>query len=285
MKLIDLHVHSTVSDGTLSPSELALYAHSKELSAIALTDHDTVAGIDECIQKGNELGLTIVPGIECSADYCGKEVHILGYYINHHDSEFIAQLEALINAREKRNEMMVQKLSEIGCPIDLDELIMEAGKDAVITRAHIAKALLKKGYIHELSEAFTKYIGNGKPCFVPKARFTTNQCINLIHGAGGLAVLAHPMLYGYSRSEVTQLLRSLKDAGLDGVECLYSTHSQDDTAHLLQVCSNLKLLPTGGSDFHGTNKPNLDLGCGYGKLSIPFKFLKAMKQHLDHSSY
>ncbi len=284
MKLIDLHVHSTVSDGTLSPTELALYAHSKGLSAIALTDHDTVDGIEECMKKGNELGLTIVPGIEFSADHFGKEVHILGYYINYRDQHLIAQLASLLEARSKRNEILLEKLREVGCPLEMKDLIAEAGPKAVITRAHIAKALLKKGYIHELSEAFSKYIGDGKPCFVPKARFTVDECINLIHQAGGIAVLAHPMLYGYSRQEVTQLIKGMKIAGLDGVECIYSTHTQDDTNHLLQICSNLNLLPTGGSDFHGANKPHLDLGSGYGKLAIPYTLLEAISHHMGYSS-
>ena len=282
MKLIDLHVHSTVSDGTLSPSELAIYAHSKGLWAIALTDHDTVAGVEECIQKGHELGLMVIPGIECSADYYGKEVHLLGYGIDYQDTHLNAQLKHLIESREKRNERMLQKLAEVGCPLTMEDLTSEAGENTVITRAHFAKALLKKGYIKERSEAFTKYIGDGKPCFVPKAHFTIAQCIRMIHQAGGLAILAHPMLYGYSRYEVTGLLKSLKAAGLDGVECLYSTHTKDDTSHLLQVSKNLGLFVTGGSDFHGANKPGLDLGCGYGELAIPFKLLENMMPHFHY---
>ena len=280
MKLIDLHVHSTVSDGTLSPSELALYAKSKGLSAIALTDHDSIDGIDECQEKGLDLGVIVIPGIEFSASYCGKELHILGYYINHHDTHFKSRLDDLMATRATRNERMLQKLAEVGCPLTMEDLRDENSKDSVLTRAHSAKALLKKGYIKERNEAFTRYIGDGKPCFVPKVRFTTKECIDLIHSVGGLAVLAHPMLYGYSHSEVTQLLRGLKAEGIDGVECLYSTHKKEDTAHLLQVCLNLKLFPTGGSDFHGENKPLLDLGSGYGDLTVPFEVLEAMRKHL-----
>lgn len=280
MKLIDLHVHSTISDGTLSPQEVALYAHSKGLSAIALTDHDAIGGIDLCQKKGLEVGLIVVPGIEFSADYYGKELHILGYYIDHHSPELKEKLQILVSAREKRNETMLQKLTEVGCPLTFDEVMEGLPKNVILTRAHFAKALLTKGYITDRQEAFSRYIGDGKPCFVPKARFTTKECIDLIHAAGGLAVLAHPMLYGYSQSEVTQVLRSLKNDGLDGVECLYSTHKKEETAHLLQVCLNLKLFPTGGSDFHGENKPLLDIGSGYGELSIPFEVLEAMRKHL-----
>ena len=280
MKLIDLHVHSTASDGTLSPSELALYAKSKGLSAIALTDHDTVSGIDTCLHKGLEVGVIVIPGIEFSASYYGKEVHILGYYINHHDPLLLARLNDLLKARDNRNTEMLKKLAQIGYPLTLEDLMDETSQDSVLTRAHIAKAMLKKGYIKERSEAFAHYIGDGKSCFVPKARFTTKECIDLIHHAGGLAVLAHPLLYGYDQADVTQLLRGLKLEGLDGVECLYSTHKSSDTAHLLQVCLNLKLFPTGGSDFHGANKPLLDLGSGYGELTIPFEVLEAMRKHL-----
>lgn len=280
MKLIDLHVHSTVSDGTYSPSELALYAKEKGLDTFALTDHDTIAGIDECQAKGQEIGVTVIPGIEFSADYYGKEVHVLGYYIDHHNKPFIERLEALVKERNNRNLLMLQKLAAKGCMLTEADLVDSSNPNAIITRAHFAKALLEKGYINERSQAFSRYIGDGKPCFVPKARFTTKECIDLIHQVGGLAVLAHPMLYGYSKAEVTQMLRALKADGLDGVECLYSTHTQDETAHLMQVCANLKLFPTGGSDFHGKNKPNLDLGCGYGNLAVPFELLAPMQKKL-----
>ncbi len=287
MKSIDLHVHSTASDGTLTPSEVALYAHSKGLSAIALTDHDTVDGIDECQSKGKEVGVTVIPGIEFSADFYGKELHILGYYINHHDKVLKEKLEGLIAARDQRNHEMLKKLEALGMPMTMDDLLEDVPLGTVLTRAHFAKAMLKKGYIKDRNEAFTHYIGGGKPAFVPKQRFMVKECIDLIHKAGGLAVLAHPLLYGYDQKDITQVLRGLKNEGLDGAECIYSTHTKEDTAHLLQVCSNLKLLPTGGSDFHGQNKPLIDLGTGYGELSIPFDLLEAMQKHLGlyFSSY
>lgn len=280
MKLIDLHVHSTASDGTLTPSELALYAKSKGLSAIALTDHDTIDGIDECQAKGLEIGVTVVPGIEFSADFYGKELHILGYYIDHHQKTFKQRLETLVAARTHRNQEMLYKLTDLGFPLTMEDLMDGLDKDTVITRAHFAKAMLKKGYITHGDEAFL-YIGNGKPAFVPKKQPSAKDCITLIHEAGGLAVLAHPLLYGYDQKAITNILRGLQMEGLDGVECLYSTHSKDNVSHLLQVCSNFKLFPTGGSDFHGQNKPLLDLGIGYGDLAIPFDLLETMRQHLD----
>ena len=281
MKLIDLHVHSNCSDGTLSPEEVVHYAKSKGLSAIALTDHDTVTGIDLALQKGLEIGITVVPGIEFSADYMGKEVHILGYYIDYKQQELLEKLDALVESRKKRNLLILDKLAALNMPLTFEDLGEGCHPGTVLTRAHFAAALLRKGYVATRDEAFAKYIGAGKPAYVPREHFTAVECIQMIHKAGGLAALAHPKLYGFSNSEITQILKDLKSKGLDGVECVYSTHSKDEIAHLLQVCSNLKLLPTGGSDFHGDNKPNLDMGTGYGHLQISFELLQALKNRLD----
>lgn len=282
MKLIDLHVHSTASDGTLSPSELAVYAKQKGLSAIALTDHDTIDGVKECQTKGQEIGLEVIAGIEFSVDYYGKELHMLGYFMNTATMHPVLshKLSQLVEAREHRNELMLQKLADCGYPLTKEDLEKACPKNAILTRAHIALAMVQKGYISDRNKAFTHYIGDGKPCFVPKNGFEAKDCIKLIHEAGGLAVLAHPMLYGYSKSEITQVIHGLQLEGLDGVECLYSTHTINDTQHLMQICSAHHLLPTGGSDFHGENKPNLDLGCGYGHLEIPYTLLEALKQKL-----
>ena len=277
MKLIDLHVHSTASDGTLTPSEIALYAKEKGLSAIALTDHDTVSGINECMEAGLKAGVTVIPGIEFSADFHGKEVHILGYYIDPNHQVLQEKLQLLIKARDQRNIDMLDKLKTLGMPITLEDCLKDTSPDTIITRAHIAKALLDKDYIKDRSEAFNHYIGDGKPAFVPKARFTVEECTSLIHEAGGLAVLAHPMLYGYGYKDLTNVFRGMVQEGIDGIECLYSTHTPEDTSFLLQSCLNFKLFPTGGSDFHGKNKPNLDLGSGYGKLAIPFELLEAIR--------
>lgn len=281
MKLIDLHVHSNNSDGTLSPEEVVLYTKSKGLSAIALTDHDTVSGVEEAVKKGEAIGLTVVPGIEFSADYNGKEVHMLGYFMDYKNPELLEKLNYLVESRTKRNVQILDKLASLGMPLTFEDLGEGYGPDTVLTRAHFAAALLKKGYIKTRDQAFNKYIGAGKPAYVARERFTTTQCIDMIHNAGGLAVLAHPKLYGFSNSEVTQVIKDLASKGLDGVECIYATHTQNETAHLLQVCKNLNLLPTGGSDFHGDNKPNLDLGSGYGHMQVPYELLEDMKNKLN----
>ena len=280
MKQIDLHVHSTCSDGTMSPEEVVRYARIKDLSAIALTDHDTVSGIERAILAGHKEGVIVVPGIEFSASFMGKEIHILGYYIDHTQKALTDRLKELVENRKKRNLLILNKLKALNMPLTFEDLGEGYGADTILTRAHFAAALLKKGYVQSRDEAFAKYIGEGKPAFVPREHFTAEECIDMIHHAGGIAVLAHPKLYGYSNHEVTQILKILKQKGLDGVECLYNSHSKDEVAHLLQVCLNLKLFPTGGSDFHGDNKPNLDLGSGYGNLKIPFELLEAMRKHL-----
>lgn len=277
--MIDLHVHSTASDGTYSPAKVALYAKQKGLTAIALTDHDTVLGIAECQKTGQEIGLRVIAGIEFSAQHWGREVHILGYCIDYQNQAFLQRLSDLVQLRQARNQQILDKLTQGGFPLTLSDLYDGAIQDTVITRANIARAMLKKGYIESISDAFKQFIGEGNPYYVPRTRLTAQETINLIHDVNGFAVLAHPMLYHYDKADVTQLIRSLKDIGLDGVECFYSTHQQEDTLHLCQVCSNLHLFPTGGSDFHGDNKPNLDLGVGYGNLTVPDTLLEAFAKH------
>ncbi len=276
MNLIDLHVHSTSSDGTLSPSEIACHAKEIGLTAIALTDHDTISGVKECIQKGNEIGLKVIAGIECAVEFNGKSLHILGYNVDIESEDFNRKIISVANERKERNIKMLNKLAKLNIHLTLDDLAEGTPAGTTITRAHFANAMLRKGYISSRNEAFSKYIGNDGPAYVPRENFTIEDCINMIHKAGGRAVLAHPLLYGYSRSETTDLIRILAKSGLDGVETIYTTHTPQDTNHLLQVCETLNLFPTGGSDFHGENKPGTKLGFGHGGLKVPEEFLKAI---------
>ncbi|MDF2594338.1 MAG: hypothetical protein K0R69_679 [Clostridia bacterium] len=282
MKLIDLHVHSNISDGTLSPDKLALYAKHKGLSAIALTDHDTVAGIEACTQQGRLIDLIVIPGIEFSAEYKNQEIHILGYYIDSHHPILLSQLSALIASRKQRNSLMLEKLNKLGFSITPQDLISDTSSQTqtVFTRAHFAAALYKKGYVKSRSEAFDKYLGKDKPGYVQRAHFTPRECIDIIHQAGGLAVLAHPYLYSLSSSQLHTLLKQLSSDGLDGLETFYTTHSKEEIANLLSLCITFCLFPTGGSDFHGDNKPGLDIGTGYGDLQIPYDVLLAMEKKL-----
>lgn len=283
MKLIDLHVHSNISDGTLSPDKLALYAKHKGLSAIALTDHDTVAGIEACTQQGRLIDLIVIPGIEFSAEYQNQEIHILGYYIDSHHPILLSQLSALIASRKQRNSLMLEKLNKLGFSIAPQDLISDTSSQTqtVFTRAHFAAALYKKGYVKSRSEAFDKYLGKDKPGYVQRAHFTPRECIDIIHQAGGLAVLAHPYLYSLSDSQLHHLLKQLSSDGLDGLETYYTTHSKEEIANLLSLCITFCLFPSGGSDFHGDNKPGLDIGTGYGNLQIPYDILLTMEKKLQ----
>ncbi|WP_180270662.1 PHP domain-containing protein [Sporanaerobium hydrogeniformans] len=277
MKQIDLHVHSTISDGTLTPTELAIYAKEKGLSAIALTDHDTIDGIAECQQKGEELGLEVIPGIEFAAEYQNREIHILGYFIDPKNVFLKNKLKSILARRHARNLQMLTQCESLGFIFNEEDKLLLSDPYVVATRAHFANAFFHKGYVETRLEAFEKYLNRGKPCYVSRKRFTPEECIATIHAAGGLAVLAHPLLYHFENEQFEVLLSTLKADGLDGLETLYCTHEHTDVLSLLECCLKYKLLPTGGSDFHGENKPGLDLGTGYGKLAIPYDILESLK--------
>lgn len=276
MQAIDLHVHSTFSDGTLTPSQLVDLALKSNLEAFALTDHDTTDGIEEALKAACSKDIEVVPGIEFSTEYKGKDIHILGYYINPYNEKFIKKVVEFRNSREIRNQKMCKKLSEMGMKIDYDSFVA-AFPDSVITRAHYAKYLISKGYVKNQEEAFEKYIGDDCPGFVPREKITPSQAVSLILKCGGIPVLAHPILYKFSDSQLEVLVAELQRAGLKGIETIYSTYSNSDEKLIRKLASKYKLLITGGSDFHGSNKPNLSLGCGRGDLYIPAKLLVTLK--------
>lgn len=277
MQAIDLHVHSTFSDGTLSPTQLVSLALKSNLEAFALTDHDTTDGIEEALKASVNLNLEVIPGIEFSTEYRGKDIHILGYYINPYNEQFISKVREFRDSRENRNKKMCEKLNELGININYDEFIKEY-PESVITRAHYAKYMVSQGYIKYMDEAFEKYIGDDCPGFIPREKITPTQAVSLIISCGGIPVLAHPILYKLSDNDLEELVSSLKKSGLKGIETIYSTNSQTDERLIRKLASKYKLLITGGSDFHGNNKPNLSLGCGRGDLFIPTKLLPPLKK-------
>lgn len=284
--VVDLHVHSTRSDGTYSPEQLVNYAMEKGLFAFALTDHDTIAGIDEALQQAALLktqGLIpprIIPGIELSTEYLGRDVHIVGLAIHHKDPAFVKKLEEFVDSRETRNRKMCALLNHAGVAISYEELLASY-PDSVITRAHFADFLWKHHYVKSLPEAFDRYVGDRAPCFVPRQKVTPVQAIALIRDAGGIAVLAHPVLYRMSDAALETLTAECAAAGLTGLEVLYSSYSASETRQMAALAARHGLLPSGGSDFHGANKPGLDLGCGYGKLAVPRKVLEDLLAERD----
>ncbi|SDG69139.1 PHP domain-containing protein [Marvinbryantia formatexigens] len=276
METVDLHVHSNCSDGTMSPAELVSYACEKGLRAFALTDHDTVAGLPEAFAAAEGTALEVVAGIEFSTEYKGKDIHIVGLDIDYRSADFCSQLTRFQDSRDIRNEKMIKKMQENG--IDISHGQMEAAfGDAVWTRAHFARYLMDHGYVKEMPEAFERYIGEACPCFVPREKVTPVQAVHLISSTGGIPVLAHPMLYRLSEEEMDILLSSLKKAGLIGIEAIYSTHSAFDESFVRQLAKRHGLLISGGSDFHGSNKPHIDLGVGRGNLRIPYHILTNLR--------
>lgn len=279
MRAVDLHTHSNMSDGSLSPVELMQYAHDKGLAAIALTDHDTVKGVPQALEfvSENFEDMEVIPGVELSTNYQGKEVHVVGLMIDYTDKAFNEKLDAFVYSRDTRNARMCERLTEYGFPIKLSELEEEFPK-AILTRAHFAKHMLEKGMVSSMKEAFDRYLGNGCPCYIERVKPTPNEAVELILGVGGIPVLAHPVLYNMSDAKLRELVESMKEAGLIGIEALYSSYAPADERYIKRLAREYGLQISGGSDFHGTNKPGLDLGNGYGHLFIPEEVLDKLKE-------
>lgn len=285
MHPIDLHTHSTRSDGTLTPAELIRYAAQKGLAAIALTDHDTIDGIEEAVQAARSLSSQdpdalvpeVIPGVELSTEYRGKDIHIVGLFIDWQNREFADRLRGFADARIYRNRKMCSLLTENGCPVSYEDL-EAAFPDTVITRAHFAQYLLDRGMISSIDEAFRKLIGDDCPCFVPREKITPHDAVRFLLRFGGVPILAHPLQYKMGETELDALAASLTGLGLDGIEVYYSTHRQADTANLSRIAEKYGLLLSGGSDFHGTRKQNLDLGTGYGHLYVPDSILPPIRE-------
>ncbi len=282
MQYIDLHVHSNYSDGTLSPTELVALAMEKKLSAFALTDHDTVDGVEEALtaaRKASTSGhsITVIPGAEISAAYMGQDIHILGLFLDYHNPQLKKTLQAAANERDNRNKKMCKNLQAAGIPITVEKM-KEDCQDAVLTRAHFAKFMLKEGYVSSIKEAFDKYLDSSSPYYVTREYLTPETAVKLILGAGGFPVLAHPLLYKLSPTQLEALITSLKDYGLKGIEAIYSNNVNNDEAYVRSLARKYNLFITGGSDFHGSVKPDIDLGSGRGNLRIPSTLLDDMKK-------
>lgn len=277
MKYIDLHTHSSYSDGTCSPAELVSLAARARLCAFALTDHDTIDGLTEGYEAACKAGIEFVPGIEFSTEYLGKDVHILGLDIDWKSSDFQKQLTRFQNSREIRNEKIIKRLADTGIDISWEQMQENFG-DNIWTRAHFGRYLLEHGYIKEISEAFTIYIGDDCPCFVPREKVTPVQAVELIRQSGGIPVLAHPVNYRLSEEQMRLLLQELKKAGLIALEAMYSSHTVSDESYVRQLARSFGLSISGGSDFHGSNKPEIKMGTGRGNLKISYDILKQLRE-------
>lgn len=278
--LIDLHVHTTASDGTLSPGAMVMLAKHSGLRAVAITDHDTIDGVGEALAAGLKAGVEVVPGVEIGVDF-KSEMHILGYFIDHHNRELLRTLAVLREHRDQRNPRMVEKLRQLGFDITMEEVAREAdGK--VVGRPHFASLMIKRGYVANLGEAFDKYLGTGKLAYVKKDKLTPREGIKLITGAGGIPVLAHPK-YLEARGDIDlkELLQELMGFGLRGIEVYYTTHTPEETRRFRELADSLGLLVTGGTDFHGDNKPDIKLGRGAGSLEVEYDLLEKIKDDIS----
>lgn len=290
--MVDLHVHSNRSDGTYSPTELVDYAIEKGLTAFALTDHDTVDGLDEAIEYADKLKASkafsgtvpeVIPGIELSTEYEGRDIHIVGLNIDYRNDEFTRYLKDFVESRDNRNRKMCSLLCEAGIDISYEKLLEEF-PDSVITRAHYARYMLNHGYIKSIKEAFDRYVGDHCPYFVPREKVSPAQAVNLILSAGGIPILAHPILYHMSDARLDRLVAELKSEGLVGIEAIYSTYNTSEERQIRNLAKKYNLLISGGSDFHGANKPGLDLAVGYGKLYVPDSVWAEIKNAYDSKS-
>ena len=248
---VDLHIHSTASDGTYSPAGIARLAAREGFGRVALTDHDTMDGAADCAAACREEGVAFLPGVEISTGG-EREVHVLGYGL---DAERIGPRLRLVRGdREERMRAMICKCREAGLDVTEEDVTAIAG-GAPLGRPHLAMALVRAGYASSVKNAFDRYLGDGRPCFVPRGRMPLDEAIGRIHDAGGLAVIAHPVLIRCERRMLTQALAVMLDMGADGIECWHSAHSPSDAAELRAFARRRGALATGGSDFHGENKP------------------------------
>jgi predicted metal-dependent phosphoesterase TrpH len=277
MQTIDLHAHTTASDGSLTPTELVVLAAEEGLTALGITDHDTVDGLAEAAEAARQMNIEMVPGIELSVAYPRGRFHLLGYLINYDNRALSERLRLLKENRANRNVRMVAKMQEIGLLVTLDEIREESGGGQV-GRPHMAAALVKKGIVGSVQEAFDRYLGSDAPAYVPKDRITVPEGIELLHAAGGLAVLAHPDTLKLDDDALAVELARLRAMGLDGVECYYAQYTTERVDALLRLASGAGLLVTGGSDFHGEAKPEIRLGCVVEGRPAPTALLLAMKE-------
>ncbi len=267
--MVDLHTHSTASDGTFTPAELVHAGLAADLSVLALTDHDTVGGIPEFLAAGEGASIVLVAGVEVSTRLHASPIHILGLFIDHHDSDLLALLRQIRANRRLRNRMMLRHLSGQGIELSMEEV--EACADStLICRSHIAQALVARGICDHPQAAFDRYLGRGKPAYCTLDLPMANHAIEAIHRAGGLAVWAHPTgLNKRQKSKLVRMAQQLKAMGLDGLEAYYPYYTAEQVIQVQESARKCGLLVSGGSDFHGGRSPGISLGVGKGNLHIP----------------
>jgi hypothetical protein len=278
MALIDLHTHSTASDGSLSPSELVAQAARNGLAAVALTDHDTLAGLPEARRTAADSGIEVVAGVELSVADGDHSIHLLGLFLPDRPGRLAEALAYLRQRRHNRNHLILEKLRELGIGIDYEAVTSLA--QGAVGRPHIAQAMVSMGAVTSFKEAFTRYLGSHGRAYVPKDKLTLENAMALLHEEGALTVLAHPYMLGLAGPVLAEAVSRYRDAGLDAIEAFYTEHSQAQTLEYLALARRFGLAVSGGSDFHGAAKPDVDLGRGRGTLRVDITVLDALKARL-----
>lgn len=277
MDLIDLHIHTTASDGTDTPEDVVRLAAEKGLRAIAVTDHDTSAGVSAALEAGRRYGVEVIPGIEISVDYHGSGIHVLGYFIDPAAPAMSRLLDWVVAERRRRNRGMIELMRRDGIPISAHALA-ERWPDSVVGRPHMAAFLAECGLASSVQEAFDRYLSIGKRYFLKREYIPLPDAFRVISESGGKAVFAHPFQYSLPEAELLALTRTLKEAGAVGIECFYSGYTPEQSARLLRLASDHGMAVTGGSDYHGSRKPNISLGSGTGGLQVPYELLEKLRE-------
>lgn len=266
--MIDLHAHSCFSDGTDTPEDLARLGEEAGLTALALTDHDTVAGVPRFLALQPHLNVLLIPGIELGCRFLGRELHVLGFWVRPDDPTFLDRLTLLRTRRERRNVRMAERLAATGRTIDLEE-VREAAPGGLVTRTHFAQVLVRRGHARSPREAFHRFLAEGAPAHVPMEELTPREAATWIREAGGVPAIAHPGRFAAGAFVWDRALADLRDQGLEGLEAYYGEHSRVQEASFLDLARRLDMVPCGGSDYHGSAKPGLQLGRGWGSLHVP----------------
>jgi 3',5'-nucleoside bisphosphate phosphatase len=268
MRLVDFHMHTTHSDGSYSPEELMRYCKEKNLACVSVTDHDTMSSFEACRKEAEKLEIELIPGVELSAIFEPGTLHILGYFLDRHNEELVRSLEEIQKARRERNPGIIEKLNSAGIDITMDEVLQEAFSGAASTvaaehkqvgRPHFAKVLIKKGVVKDTKEAFSKYLGKGQCAYIDKRRISGREAVELINKAGGIASIAHPKTMMLNDADLDREIKKLADCGLGGIEVYNSCQDLADNGAYLKIAKKYNLVATAGSDFHGKQKPGVDL--------------------------
>jgi len=277
VKRIDLHTHSLKSDGAQTPADVVRTAYEAGLSAIALSDHDNIEGVPEAMAEGSRLGIEVIPAVELSAQ-SDTELHILGYFIDIHNKKLNEAMAYALRVRDERQEETCRKLNEQGFAITMDELRQEAHGNPVLCRAHFAQIMVRKGYAESVQDAFSRYLSVGCYAYSNRQALTGPEAVSLIREAGGIAVAAHLHLIKMPDDQLKEYLKTLIPYGLEGVEGYYTDYTPDMEQRYRAMAKELGLVLSGGTDYHGANKPHISIGKGRGNLEIPYSVLDGLRE-------